>query len=261
MRHLRFNYQAATQFTMPVTWHFFKLRCRPCRNACQRLTSHRLTVTPDTGITVGLDCWENAMQYGSIVEPHTSLSYVSRGTVFTGDYAIPVVASEATGIFRVQSTFTAMSAEMETFRQSADLGGDSVERAALVAHALHSHMAYAPQSTHNCTTAAEAFGQRCGVCQDFAHILIALCRASGIAARYVVGLIPGEGATHAWVEVLDDRHGVWRAFDPTNDIVVADDGYIKLAHGRDVGDCPVNRGSFRGCALQSTLISVTVEDI
>lgn len=261
MRHLRFCYRAVTQFSAPVTWHYFKLRCRPCRNACQRLTSHRLEISPDAEISRATDSWGNTLHYGGIIDPHTSLSYESKGTVFTHDYAIPLADDEVVGIYKVQSALTAMSAEMEEFRQSVLAVGDSISRAAAMAHALHSFISYTPQSTHNATSAAQAFAQRSGVCQDYSHILIALCRASGIEARYAAGMIPGEGATHAWVEVLDRRHSVWRAIDPTNDLVVADHGYIKLAHGRDVGDCPVNRGSFRGCALQSTQIAVMVEDM
>ncbi|MGN1245553.1 MAG: transglutaminase domain-containing protein [Muribaculaceae bacterium] len=261
MRHLRFIYRAVTQFSVPVTWHYLKLRCRPCSNACQRLTSHRLIISPEAVITRGTDCWGNAMHYGSIVEPHSSLSYESRGTVFTHHYAIPVAAGEAIGAFKVQSALTAISPAMDEFRRAVPAVSDCVDYAAALAHALHSHIAYTPLSTHNATSAAEAFAQQSGVCQDYSHILIAMCRASGMAARYVAGLIPGEGATHAWVEVLDEAHGVWRAIDPTNDLVVADHGYIKLAHGRDVGDCPVNRGSFRGAAMQSTQIAVSVEDM
>lgn len=69
MRHLRFSYRAVTQFSVPVTWHYFKLRCRPCRNACQKLSSHRLVVSPDAVISTGTDSWGNAINYGRIIDP------------------------------------------------------------------------------------------------------------------------------------------------------------------------------------------------
>ena len=107
-------------------------------------------------------------------------------------------------------------------------------------------------------TAGEAFALGCGVCQDYAHILIALCRAKGIAARYVAGMIFGEGATHAWVEIYDN--GIWHGLDPTQNKRI-DDGYIKLAQGRDSRDCQLNRGVFCGTAIQQQNIYVTLEDL
>lgn len=95
-----------------------------------------------------------------------------------------------------------------------------------------------------------------GVCQDYAHIYITLLRMAGIPARYVCGLIIGEGASHAWVEALCD--GRWLAFDPTNDCLVLDN-YIKLGHGRDSADCAINRGLMWNGGTQEQKISVLVE--
>ena len=60
----------------------------------------------------------------------------------------------------------------------------------------------------------------CGVCQDYSHIMIALCQMSRIPARYVVGMLMGEGLSHAWVEIYDG--GAWRGIDPTNHTIVGD---------------------------------------
>ena len=79
----------------------------------------------------------------------------------------------------------------------------------------------------------------------------------GIIARYVAGMMLGEGASHAWVEVLHD--GIWTGYDPTNDLIVSD-GHIKLSHGRDAWDCAINRGIFLGSANQTTEISVIVAE-
>lgn len=119
-------------------------------------------------------------------------------------------------------------------------------------------MCYSPGSTQIDTTAIEVFQQRKGVCQDYAHILIAMCRACGIPARYVNGFMQGVGVTHAWVEVL--VNGEWRGIDPTNNRLI-EYGYIKLAHGRDAMDCRVNRGVFTGNATEQTEIRVIVEEL
>ncbi len=132
------------------------------------------------------------------------------------------------------------------------LGNKSHEQfqlACAIAHAVHERIRYVPQSTHVETAAGEAFALNSGVCQDFAHITIALCRMAGIPARYACGFITGEGESHAWVEVF--IHGVWYGIDPTQNRLIHL-GYIKVAHGRDSADCPMNRGMFCRTPASST---------
>ena len=133
-----------------------------------------------------------------------------------------------------------------------------MERAVCAMHYLYAHFRYASGVTDIRTTAEEAIALGEGVCQDYAHIMIAVMRRLGIPARYVNGLMIGEGATHAWAELYLD--GVWRGFDPTHNRFV-DDVYIKLAHGRDYRDCILERGTFWGNAVQKQKIYVSVEDI
>ena len=94
------------------------------------------------------------------------------------------------------------------------------------------------------------------MCQDYAHAMLALCRMAGIPCRYVVGMLMGEGQSHAWVEIAQE--GFWYGLDPTNDIPV-DSQHIKLSHGRDYGDCLINQGLFTGSAAQRQRVSVSVE--
>src|SRR6266567_639767 len=94
-----------------------------------------------------------------------------------------------------------------------------------------------------------------GVCQDFAHIMIAMARSWGVPARYVSGYLfhrredknrSGDDATHAWVEAYLPSFG-WLGFDPTNN-VLAGDRHIRVAVGRDYADVPPTRGTFKGDA-------------
>lgn len=121
-----------------------------------------------------------------------------------------------------------------------------LDRCLDIMHRVYTHLTYTPNVTSMLTSAAEVWQDRRGVCQDYAHLMVALCRNEGMAARYVCGLMAGEGQTHAWVEVHDGQ--CWYAFDPTNDTAVAS-GYVKIAHGRDALDCPVSRGTYRCLAL------------
>jgi transglutaminase-like putative cysteine protease len=107
------------------------------------------------------------------------------------------------------------------------------------------HMHYRHDVTSVRTTAAEALALGAGVCQDYAHVMVALCRLSGLPARYVSGHMVGEGGSHAWVEVLLPTATV--AFDPTNDRV-AGPSYLTVAVGRDYADVAPTHGSYCGPA-------------
>ncbi len=116
-----------------------------------------------------------------------------------------------------------------------------------IMHFVHRHMTYTKGVTDVFTTASTAFWMRHGVCQDYAHIAIALARSCGIPARYASGHLIGEGATHAWVEFLMDDHGATDvlSLDPTHG-VETDFRYIVVAIGRDYDDVPPTSGVFTG---------------
>ena len=113
------------------------------------------------------------------------------------------------------------------------------------------------------TTLDEIWKLRAGVCQDFAHFLLALLRQINIPARYVSGYIcpnqngmRGEGATHAWIEAFIPGNG-WVGFDPTNNCV-ADDLHVRLAVGRNFSDCSPVKGTYKGAAGQTLEVGVSV---
>jgi len=115
------------------------------------------------------------------------------------------------------------------------------------------------------TEVNEIWKIKAGVCQDFAHILLAMLRIIGIPARYVSGYIcpknhelRGEGATHAWVEAYLPSDG-WIGLDPTNNCV-ASDRHIRLAIGRNFGDCTPVKGTYKGSTEHTLEVSVTIEN-
>jgi transglutaminase-like putative cysteine protease len=116
---------------------------------------------------------------------------------------------------------------------------------------VHEAIRYAYGATSVATTAAEALAGGQGVCQDAAHVMIALCRAIGLPARYVSGHLLGEGGTHAWVEVIvadadaDAARAV--ALDPCNGCRVGAD-YLTIATGRDYTDVAPTSGTYLGTA-------------
>jgi len=125
--------------------------------------------------------------------------------------------------------------------------------------------AYAPQTTRVDSPIDEALLARRGVCQDFAHIMIALARRIGIPCRYVSGYLfhrtedhdrSEEDATHAWVEAFLPELG-WVGFDPTNNLI-AGERHIRVAIGRDYADVPPTRGVYRGQATSQLEVGVKV---
>ena len=134
--------------------------------------------------------------------------------------------------------------------------GTALAAANLFMDIFRSFFSYRSGATDVRTCAEDAIALGCGVCQDYAQLLLGLLRAAGIPARYVAGLFEGEGSTHAWVEYYDGS--CWHGVDPTRNRRVAADS-IKLSHGRDSGDCQVDRGTFKGGAdqLQTVYMKVT----
>ena len=131
--------------------------------------------------------------------------------------------------------------------------------------ALREKFEYAPQATEVDSPIDQALGNRRGVCQDFAHIMIALVRGVHIPCRYVSGYLfhriedddrSAEDATHAWVEALLPGLG-WVGFDPTNNLI-ASQRHIRVAIGRDYGDVPPTRGVFKGQAKTELSVAVKV---
>jgi transglutaminase-like putative cysteine protease len=131
--------------------------------------------------------------------------------------------------------------------------------------ALRDKFAYAPQSTRVDSPIDEALRARKGVCQDLAHIMIALVRGLGIPCRYVSGYLfhrleandrSAQDATHAWVEALLPGLG-WVGFDPTNNLL-ASERHIRTAIGRDYDDVPPTRGVLKGEAETDLSVAVQV---
>jgi transglutaminase-like putative cysteine protease len=125
--------------------------------------------------------------------------------------------------------------------------GDPEEIAERICAVVSKAITYEYGVTTVTTTAAEALAAGRGVCQDFAHAMLALCHLVQLPARYVSGHLLGQGGTHAWVEVIVPRadHAEAVAFDPCNG-GRTDGGYVTVATGRDYSDVAPASGSYVG---------------
>jgi transglutaminase-like putative cysteine protease len=134
----------------------------------------------------------------------------------------------------------------KVIRELRAAGLEPSELAAAACRRVFELMSYAHDVTTVRTTASEAFAQRTGVCQDYAHILLAVTRGLGLPSRYVSGQLLGTGGSHAWVEVLvPDGHGRARvlALDPTTGRK-AGMTYVTIAVGRDYADIAPVSGTY-----------------
>jgi transglutaminase-like putative cysteine protease len=147
-------------------------------------------------------------------------------------------------------------------------GRTIIETVADLNRRIHADFAYDGGATNVRTTAGEAFRLRAGVCQDFAHVMIAGLRGLGIPAGYVSGFlrtIPAPGkerlegadAMHAWVRAWCGRETGWLEFDPTNDMM-ADNDHIIVGHGRDYADVSPIVGVLKTSGAQEGKQSVDV---
>ena len=252
-RRLTFYYDTLLEFQQPVTGHAFTLRCVPASFPGQRILDVTLTLDPSGACTWQKDGFGNLLQIGRVEQPHTHFRYTVQGTAEVDlSRRIPEAAHP---VFRYASSYTAGSPAMLHWLSQLTLPEGEYGRALELAQAVHSYMTYTPGVTGVNTTAQEAFHQKSGVCQDYAHVYLALARKAGLTARYVNGLPEGEGASHAWCEVW--INGVWLGIDPTRNRL-AGEGYLRLGVGRDFGDCPIERGVFLGCTPQQQTVTTRV---
>lgn len=284
MKCLHFLYQMSLIFTEPAFNHHFTLKCFPVSDEVQTVERSDVQIYPKNYRFMSCDSFGNQTLCGEVPDPHMSFEITVEGDVITGN-AGQTARTVRTAIesdlakYRYQSKYTkagqAVKAYHNTIKNSgygnsnmfgnqkgnSSQGGISPDTmshrqiAEVYMQALYRDMAYVPGTTGIHTTAEEALTNRQGVCQDYAHILIALLRMDHIPARYVVGLMLGEGASHAWVEVCDE--GLWYGIDPTNGKWV-DDDYIFISCGRDAYDCQMNKGMLSGGGLQTQKVSVKV---
>jgi transglutaminase-like putative cysteine protease len=251
-------------------------RLGPRTDEHQRWISFTLRVEPAASVRRYTDGFDNAAHLITIARPHRTIDVVMRGEIettlvdpFQDPRARPTaLAPGDTSDFVSPSTLVPRAAELETvaaaFRDGAAF--DAVQK---LMHVVHERLEYRSDVTSTETTVPEVLAGTSGVCQDFAHVLIGLCRTIGIPARYVSGYIltgaerdapkRGADASHAWVEAFTPTHG-WRGFDPTNDLL-ASEHHVKMAVGRDYHDIPPTRGTFRGLADEELSVAVTARPV
>jgi transglutaminase-like putative cysteine protease len=290
--HLSITHQTRYCYHPSVGNALHMAHLSPRNTADQHLVSHALHISPEVAHRQSTwDVFGNAVQYFSLQAPHSELVVTARSQVTTDPVPKPSLEDslpwervrqhfqyqadkpyDPANEFVFPSAYVPWDGEFASYAQSAFQGGRPLWQAAqALMEKIHHEFEYAPNSTQINTPARQALSQRQGVCQDFAHIMLACCRSLNLSARYVSGYLltqppPGQSrligndATHAWVSVYDPQHKLWLDFDPTNNRLRGED-YVTVAWGRDFGDVSPMRGVIHGGANQTLEVAVTVEPL
>jgi transglutaminase-like putative cysteine protease len=254
-KYVTYHYKTKVLFSGGIHSHAFLLRCTPPNNEFQQVISESCRVYPEKDICRGTDSFGNIVYSGYIQGLHDFFEFETLGEVkLSESYSLQ---EKLNRIYLYPSAFTFPDEQiLDLLKRISLRSRDTVTGQVLqLSDILFNMLDYTPNVTDTTTTASEVLKLRKGVCQDFAHLMIALCRCAGIAARYVAGFIEGEGYTHAWVEYYEN--GYWKAIDPTHNRLVKT-GYVKLSHGRDFEDCSIERGVFYGIVNQQLEVKLTV---
>jgi transglutaminase-like putative cysteine protease len=236
----------------------------PRQHGDQRRRRHSVTVSAAGAHTTSRrDAAGNTVTRARVPVVPDSVEFVVEAVVErTGsgtDARVPAAALTDPRLLR-ETRLTA--ADPAIRRLAADLADrDPLATAERICDHVHDAITYEYGVTSVTTTAAEALAGGRGVCQDSAHVMIALCRTAGIPARYVSGHLLGEGGTHAWVEVVvADAAGARAvAFDPCNGRR-AGRSYLTVATGRDYADVAPTSGTYVGAA-RGTLTATKRVDV
>lgn len=242
MKQLQFEFETRLEFSSDITDHSFTLRCLPVSDGRQFIAEPKCFILPDTGsVWRSRDSFGNTLICGRAEAPHSQFSFRVTGTARTENSSS--YTGTAQPFYRAHSPLAQPGDVISAFYNEHRPSGDIISRAEQLAESVYNAVEYRKNSTNVDTTAEEALSQGCGVCQDMAHILLALLRMEGIPCRYAAGLAFECGETHAWTEFCDGER--WIGMDPTHN-KYTDSGYIKLCHGRDYSDCPIERGIYLG---------------
>jgi transglutaminase-like putative cysteine protease len=257
------------RYSGPIAETVMEVRLRPMDGNGQRCLNFALELSHGVKARTYVDGFGNHVHYFNLVRPHAGLSVISRSTVETGLGPDQDPGEELVGDFlRFRSPVKDVEGIRELARRHpiADpLSATEVERALdELTSTISREFTYDRSVTNVYSAVDDVLQLRAGVCQDFAHLFIAVARAMGVAARYVSGYIhfPGEKvstASHAWAEAWVPDRG-WIGFDATHPVRTTPQ-HVRLAVGRDYTDAAPTRGVYVGSASSAMTISVKTREV
>ncbi len=261
MAFLNYEYKMKISYSQPVDKCYFTIKAIPAEDFRQIGISYDIELFPDSGYSESKDSFGNIQIIGCVNEGHQVFEFFIKGMVETQDTChTGGINPNVIGMYKYPHGKCIAGENIRAFAKELEpelfACNNEEEKCLFIMNRLYERMSYEPGSTEVSTEAEDSFSKGKGVCQDYSHIYITLLRLFGIPARYVCGLIVGEGKSHSWVEAACGNDFI--AFDPTHNKKIGDE-YIKLGVGRDAADCAINRGVMWGGGLQEQDIEVQVQ--
>lgn len=278
VRHVtQYHYAETVRESVMEVW------MQPQKGAHQRLVSFELELDPPAQLFSYADAFGNAVYHFDVPQPHDRLSIIARSAVETQPPAPLPDALDLGEWDRLRSEFVrgehfdflhphgfakesdALKAFVAERGLDALRARDPLTALRTLSSTIYESFGYEPGVTDAESHIDVALEAKRGVCQDFAHIMLAICRLWGVPARYVSGYLftdreagdrSDPDATHAWVEVFLPSTR-WIGFDPTNN-VMAGERHVAAAVGRDYSDVPPSRGVYKGDAESQLAVGVSV---
>lgn len=270
------------RYSNPVSESIMETRMHPRSDSNQHCLTFSLSVSPRCRVFTYRDHFGNNVHHFDIPGEHNQLVILAETvveqhpmpeipTALSPDAWQALDAMVDAGDYwemLLPSHFACASPRLEDLAKhlECERRGNPLDVLSELNSAIYKLFAYVPNSTNVDSPIDQALETRQGVCQDFAHIMIALVRRLKVPCRYVSGYMfhrdekekdrSLEGASHAWCEALVPRLG-WVAFDPTNNLV-GGDRHIRVAIGRDYADVPPTRGVYKGEAQSELSVAVRV---
>ncbi|MER5432051.1 transglutaminase family protein [Streptomyces sp. NPDC002588] len=264
-RRLRIRHTTRVSYAQAAVSSHNEVRMTPLTLPGQTTLDSRVTIRPAATTWSYWDYWGTQVTAFELMDPHADLTITASSLVETAppeplpqplDWAD--VAERTAGSrlleFAASTARTTVPPKLVKKARKAAAGLDPHDTAVAVSALVADRVSYLPGATGVNTSATEAWEQGAGVCQDIAHVTIALLRGLGLPTRYVSGYLhpereaelhrPVAGQSHAWIEYWA---GDWHGYDPTNR-TRADESHVVVGRGRDYDDVTPHKGIYRGVA-------------
>lgn len=278
MSRLRIVHRTGFAYAESATASYNEARMLPHSGGEQFVLQAGLDIRPGATQNAYLDYWGTRVSTFEVLTPHRELSVTATSLVEVrplqarqapeiGWDALAAVGRSSVPFieFGSRSEATEPPAELAALAAGIAGSGASVGEAAFeICRLVGESVEYVSGATEVHSTAAEAWAERKGVCQDMAHLAVGALRSVGIPARYVSGYLHPDrdaglgvtvtGESHAWVEWYD---GEWRGYDPTN-LSEVGELHVLVGRGREYGDVSPLRGVYAGAGSSELFVSVEV---
>lgn len=271
---LEIQHETRLQYSNPVTEWLAEFRVEPMSDEGQSCQSFHLSVSQPVTMNHYRDGFRNSVHHFNLLAPNLEVVALAASVVQThprqhlnsqlewplDPKLLPLSVFDYVSMGGPVRSVPKLKPILDQLKPTP--GERIMDIVLRVSKYIHTTFRYTKSVTKSSSPIDDVLEMGMGVCQDFAHLMIAILRSFGIPARYVSGYLhrPGkESQSHAWLEVWMGNAG-WFGIDPTNDIAI-DEHFVKVAIGRNYNDVPPNKGVYRGIGEEKIFARVESREL